>query len=105
MKNKVVIESMLNPSVATDRFEVEKKLLSEGYDFVIGVDEAGRGPLAGPVVAAAVAVRNFPACNAVASAGRQFQISNEGEIQNTPSVLRTSPPAPSLKLRATRDFD
>lgn len=40
-------------------FSHEKKLLDEGYDFVIGVDEAGRGPLAGPVVAAATLVRNF----------------------------------------------
>ena len=32
----------------------EKKLKSQGYDHVIGVDEAGRGPLAGPVLAAAV---------------------------------------------------
>ena len=33
-------------------FEKEKKL--EGYRFVAGVDEAGRGPLAGPVFAACV---------------------------------------------------
>lgn len=32
----------------------ERKLKKQGYDFIIGVDEAGRGPLAGPVVAAAV---------------------------------------------------
>ncbi len=37
----------------------EKKLWKKGYKFVIGIDEAGRGPLAGPVVAAAVMVRNF----------------------------------------------
>jgi ribonuclease HII len=36
-------------------FELEKKLIGEeGYDFVIGIDEVGRGPLAGPVVACAV---------------------------------------------------
>ena len=33
-------------------FEKEKK--EEGYRFVAGVDEAGRGPLAGPVFAACV---------------------------------------------------
>lgn len=32
----------------------EKKLWKKGIDTVIGVDEAGRGPLAGPVVASAV---------------------------------------------------
>ncbi len=32
----------------------EKKAMQKGYSFIAGVDEAGRGPLAGPVVAAAV---------------------------------------------------
>ncbi|MBN2830939.1 MAG: ribonuclease HII [Candidatus Omnitrophica bacterium] len=32
----------------------ENKLKRLGYNLIIGVDEAGRGPLAGPVVAAAV---------------------------------------------------
>lgn len=34
--------------------EFERKLWAEGYPRLAGVDEAGRGPLAGPVVAAAV---------------------------------------------------
>jgi ribonuclease HII len=32
----------------------ERKLWDNGKRFIAGVDEAGRGPLAGPVVAAAV---------------------------------------------------
>ena len=35
-------------------FEYEEKHYAEGYTAVCGVDEAGRGPLCGPVVAAAV---------------------------------------------------
>ncbi len=35
-------------------FELEKAARAEGYTIVCGVDEAGRGPLAGPVCAAAV---------------------------------------------------
>ena len=35
-------------------FELEKQAVNSGYSFVCGVDEAGRGPLAGPVCAAAV---------------------------------------------------
>jgi ribonuclease HII len=35
----------------------ERKLKERGYNLIIGVDEAGRGPLAGPVVAAAVALK------------------------------------------------
>lgn len=34
--------------------EYEKKTINKGFKFVCGVDEAGRGPLAGPVCAAAV---------------------------------------------------
>ena len=34
--------------------EIEDDLYSKGYNFVCGIDEAGRGPLCGPVVAAAV---------------------------------------------------
>ena len=36
-----------------DMWEFENRYLSEGYKMVCGVDEAGRGPLCGPVVAAA----------------------------------------------------
>ena len=32
----------------------EKEMQAAGYMRIVGVDEAGRGPLAGPVVAAAV---------------------------------------------------
>ena len=35
-------------------WEIENSLYSEGYKMICGVDEAGRGPLAGPVCAAAV---------------------------------------------------
>ncbi|MDD4354626.1 MAG: ribonuclease HII [Candidatus Izemoplasmatales bacterium] len=34
--------------------QFEKELTDKGYHFICGVDEAGRGPLAGPVVAGAV---------------------------------------------------
>ena len=37
-----------------DLWEIENKMFADGYATVCGVDEAGRGPLAGPVVAAAV---------------------------------------------------
>ncbi|MFT8965929.1 ribonuclease HII [Leuconostoc suionicum] len=36
------------------RFDIERQYWMQGYDLVAGVDEVGRGPLAGPVVAAAV---------------------------------------------------
>jgi ribonuclease HII len=36
----------------------EQRIKAEGFDLIIGVDEAGRGPLAGPVVASAVALKS-----------------------------------------------
>lgn len=36
----------------------EKRLWAEGYQYIAGVDEAGRGPLVGPVVAGAVILPN-----------------------------------------------
>jgi ribonuclease HII len=47
----------MTPKSATDRFEFERGLVQQGIREIAGVDEAGRGPLAGPVVAAAV---SFP---------------------------------------------
>ena len=37
-----------------DKLEYERKLKDKGYKYICGVDEVGRGPLAGPVVCAAV---------------------------------------------------
>ena len=34
-----------------DRFTYERECLANGYCFIAGIDEVGRGPLAGPVVA------------------------------------------------------
>ena len=38
----------------TDLWTLENEIYDEGYTLLCGVDEAGRGPLAGPVCAAAV---------------------------------------------------
>lgn len=38
----------------TDLKEIEKELHSKGFKGICGIDEAGRGPLAGPVVVAGV---------------------------------------------------
>lgn len=38
---------------AIDNYKYEKEIKKEGYKVIVGTDEAGRGPLVGPVVAAA----------------------------------------------------
>lgn len=40
-------------------FREEKKLQRRGYKAIAGLDEVGRGPLAGPVIACALIVRRF----------------------------------------------
>jgi ribonuclease HII len=47
-----VRKAKISPQIPT--LEEEMALLSQGYSFIAGLDEAGRGCLAGPVVAAAV---------------------------------------------------
>jgi ribonuclease HII len=56
-------------------FREEKKLLREGYKKIVGLDEAGRGPLAGPVVAAAVTILKFPGYNS-----RFFQLKDSKKL-------------------------
>ena len=46
--------SRQSPHKEVNRLEFERDLWSREFTLVAGVDEAGRGPLAGPVVAAAV---------------------------------------------------
>ncbi|MBZ9577817.1 ribonuclease HII [Patescibacteria group bacterium] len=44
-------------------FNEERKLWRKGYKMVVGIDESGRGPLAAPVVAAAVCFKKNPESN------------------------------------------
>ncbi|MDI6792552.1 MAG: ribonuclease HII [bacterium] len=49
-----------NSKLATPSIEYEESVRRQGYRLIAGVDEAGRGPLAGPVVAAAVVLPANP---------------------------------------------
>ncbi len=40
----------------SEMYKIENQLLKTGYEIIAGIDEAGRGPLAGPVLAAAAVV-------------------------------------------------
>ena len=48
------VKKLWPESARDDTFSIERSLWQQGYKLVAGADEAGRGPLAGPVVAACV---------------------------------------------------
>jgi len=52
-------------SAKADMLHYETQAQKEGLRFILGVDEAGRGPLAGPVVAAAVCLKDHHFKNAI----------------------------------------
>jgi len=48
------LDAELFPQIPCSSLDFEQRARRQGYHVVAGVDEAGRGPLAGPVVSAAV---------------------------------------------------
>jgi ribonuclease HII len=57
----------------------EKRLWKKGYKYVVGIDEAGRGPLAGPVVSGAVFIleKNFKEVKKIKSVKDSKQLSEK----------------------------
>ncbi|MDY6845249.1 MAG: ribonuclease HII [Thermodesulfobacteriota bacterium] len=56
---------------------LEESLYRSGYRFIAGIDEAGRGPLAGPVVAAAVILPQTPKIEGVRDSKKLAQKERE----------------------------
>lgn len=63
---------------------LEQKCWAEGFSFVGGVDEAGRGPLAGPVVAAAVV---FPRGVRIPAVNDSKQLTEQQRIELRQAIL------------------
>ena len=51
-------------------YSLEKKLIKQGYLNIVGIDEVGRGALAGPIIAVATLINS------------KFEIRNSKQIQN-----------------------
>ncbi|MDP2940786.1 MAG: ribonuclease HII [Candidatus Omnitrophota bacterium] len=59
----------------------ERKFKKLGFDTIIGVDEAGRGPLAGPVVAAAVLLKKARFINRIDDSKKLTALAREHAFQ------------------------
>ena len=60
--------------------EFEQRLWQEGYRIIAGLDEAGRGAWAGPVVAAAVVLPNDPRVSDLLSGVRDSKRMTPGSV-------------------------
>ncbi|MFZ2975253.1 MAG: ribonuclease HII [Candidatus Moraniibacteriota bacterium] len=72
-------------------FELEEKLIAEGYEIIIGIDEVGRGPLAGPVVACACVYKSaFLEVSPRVSRGETSDIPKDEEDLEKFNLIRDS---------------
>ena len=89
--------------------QFERKALSEGFSPVCGIDEAGRGPLAAPVYAAAVILPqhceglSVPAAYALIDGNRMPPLSIPGETIVKGDSLSASIAAASILAKVSRD--
>jgi ribonuclease HII len=63
--------------------QAEENLWQKGYKMVVGIDEAGRGALAGPVVAAAVTIKNSSNIQFIKKQFRNLKIKNNLKLKDS----------------------
>lgn len=62
-------------------FDLEQKLYKKGYQYIAGIDEAGRGSWAGPIVAAAVILSpSFPLLNCTLRDSKQLSAKQRNRL-------------------------
>lgn len=79
-------------SKAHDRLEFERDLWLREFRLVAGVDEAGRGPLAGPVVAAAVILSATWAKECARPRAQQYDQPEGHRINSAPQIHHVAVP-------------
>ena len=70
----------------------EKRLWKKGYEYVVGIDEAGRGPLAGPVVSGAVLIleKDFKKVKKIKSVKDSKKLSEKKREEVYPNLVNNS---------------
>ena len=69
---------------------IEPHLYARGYSIIAGIDEAGRGPLAGPVVSAAVILKKDTIIEGLNDSKKLTAKASELD----PSLGKSGPPVP-----------
>ena len=88
MADKIDGGRVVNTLPADDELlQLENEKFRAGFRFVVGIDEVGRGPLAGPVVAAAV---GFPPGAAIPAVNDSKQL-NEEQRERLDAAIRAVP--------------
>ena len=84
----------------------EKRLHAEGYGLVAGVDEVGRGPIAGPVVAAAVILPDLDGFeHEDFSLVRDSKTLSEGQLARADALVRSIAVAFGLGQGTSEEID
>ncbi len=82
--------------------ERESALWAKGFEFVAGLDEVGRGPLAGPVVAAAVV---FPSGQTPIEGLKDSKLMTRAERERVAAAVRSAARAWALGAASVREID
>ena len=85
-----------------DLLEFEQDLWEQGYQYIAGVDEAGRGPLAGPVVAAAVI---FPSASAHLEMINDSKKLSHSQRQKAMKIIKENALAIGVGIVSNEDID